>query len=260
MNCAAIPETLIEAELFGYAKGAFTGATRPRQGRFRHANGGTLFLDEIAELPAPAQSKLLRVLQEGVVTVLGTEQTYKVDVRIIAATNRVLSEEIAAGAFREDLFFRLNVVELELPPLRTRPEDVPVLVEHFLAELAPNSAVLSVEKGLLEDLSGRRWKGNVRELRNACERMVVLASGDALSTAVLPSEQARYGANALEFDGWLSLPSEGFSLLDLERSVIERALAFNGGNMSETARYLRIPRHILVYRIEKYGIERPIKQ
>ena len=258
VNCAAIPETLIEAELFGHAKGAFTGADKARQGRFRQADGGTLFLDEIAELPPPAQSKMLRVLQEGVIDILGSDQAVRVDVRIIAATNRDLREEIEAGSFREDLYFRLNVIELELPPLRTRPEDIPALVHHFIDELAPGGEMV-VEEQLLEQLQGRRWPGNVRELRNACERMVVLSSGDSLSAAVLTDERQSTSAAAKELDAWLSLPEEGFSLLDLEKRVIERVLVLKGGNMSETARYLRIPRHVLVYRIEKYGIERPAK-
>ncbi len=256
VNCAAVPDTLIEAELFGHEKGAFTGAERARPGRFRQADGGTLFLDEVAELPPPAQSKLLRVLQEGQVDVLGADRPVRVDVRIIAATNRDLPREIDAGSFREDLYFRLNVIEIDLPPLRSRPQDIPELVRHCAAEIAPERDIV-ISESLLELLVGRRWPGNVRELRNAVERMTILAPDDTLRATDLPPERGERGGGPARRSGgvdWPDLPPEGFSLLDLEKGVIERALAMKRGNMSETARYLRIPRHILVYRIEKYGI------
>jgi two-component system NtrC family response regulator len=263
VNCAAIAESLIEAELFGHEKGAFTGAGRARRGRFRLASGGSIFLDEIGELPLPAQSKLLRVLQEGVIDVVGGDHPLPVDVRVIAATNSDLQAAIAAGSFREDLFFRLNVIEILVPPLRDRPEDLEVLLRHFVSESAGDREV-EIPPDLIARLRRRRWRGNVRELRNACERMVLLAADGVLSDGVLSADEAVGGAVA---DGRatsggvdaseLLLPDGGFSLLDLERTVIERVLRRTGGNVSEAARYLRVPRHVLVYRIEKYGIERP---
>ncbi len=256
VNCAAIPHDLLEAELFGHEKGAFTGATLARAGRFRKAHAGTLFLDEVAELPLALQVKLLRVLQEKVIDVVGSDQPVSVDVRVVAATNRDLRAEVSAGRFREELYFRLNVVELHVPPLRQRPDDIPELVRHFLRELAPDRE-LGVAEALIDALKGQSWPGNVRELRNACERMVVLSPGDELSLQALPGEPP---AGAARVDRGLTLPPDGLSLVDLERTVIERALHLKEGNIAETARYLRVPRHILVYRIEKYGITRPAKK
>ena len=252
VNCAAIPAELIEAELFGHVKGAFTGAHAARAGRFRNADSGTVFLDEVAELPMAIQAKLLGVLQERVVDVVGSDQPVGVDVRIIAATNRDLKAAVDTNAFREDLFFRLNVVEIPVPPLRERPEDVPRLAEHFVKELAPNRE-LTIPDDVMQALERRKWPGNVRELRNACERAVVLSAGESLQLDSLTPEPADTA------DGWLELPADGLSLVDLEKRVIERALARNEGNVSATARYLRIPRHILVYRIGKYGLEKPTR-
>ena len=261
VNCVAIPGDLIEAELFGYEKGAFTGAVRSRMGRFRQAHGGTLFLDEVADLPVPVQGKLLRALQEGVVDVLGSDQPVAVDVRVIAATNKDPRASVKAGTFREDLYFRLNVVELHVPPLRSRPEDIPVLVKHFVNEFAAGSDI-SITDDVLTALKHRSWVGNVRELRNACERMVILCPGNSLSLDVLPPEprDSVSEESGHKVDDSLTLPPEGLSLLDLEKSVIERALSLKDGNISEAARYLHVPRHILVYRIEKHGISRPAKR
>ena len=261
VNCAAIPGDLIEAELFGYEQGAFTGAARSRAGRFRQAHGGSLFFDEVADLPLSLQGKLLRVLQESVVDVLGSDRPVPVDVRVIAATNKDLQAAVQTRAFREDLYFRLNTVELHVPPLRSRPADIPPLVRHFVDEFAPGQDII-IADDVLTALKRRSWLGNVRELRNACERMIILCPGNTLSVDVLPAEIR--GAESTEIDskidGWLLLPPEGFSLLDLEKSVIERTLALKGGNISEAARYLRVPRHILVYRIEKHGIFRAPKR
>ncbi|MEK7705079.1 MAG: sigma-54 dependent transcriptional regulator [Myxococcota bacterium] len=258
VNCAAIPLELAESELFGHRKGAFTGATAERQGRFVLADGGTIFLDEVGELPLAAQSKLLRVLQEGTVDVLGGDKPAQVDVRVLAATNRDLHAAIAGKTFREDLFFRLNVFEVAVPPLRERTEDIEPLVEHFVAELGEGRA-LTLPLEVLANLRTRRWPGNVRELRSACERMVLLCPGDTLSTDVLPPNDDATGQRTTPPDvgEWPTLPPEGLSLLDLEKGVIERVLVLKQGNVSETARYLRIPRHVLLYRIEKYGIVRP---
>ncbi len=256
LNCAAVPAELLESELFGHEKGAFTGAVRARQGKFRRAAGGTIFLDEIAELPLPLQSKLLRVLQERVVDVVGGDSPLQVDVRVIAATNQDLSARMAEGLFREDLYYRLNVVELVVPPLRERVEDVEPLLQHFIAQLGEGRE-LSVPPAVLEALRGHQWRGNVRELRNVCERLVILAQGDALSLEDLPPSATGAGAGTDPLDDWPPLPADGLSLIELERRVIERVLALQAGNVSQAARYLGVPRHILTYRMEKYGIRRP---
>ncbi len=259
VNCAAIPAELLESELFGHARGAFTGAVRDRPGRFRQASGGTLFLDEIGEMPMPLQAKLLRVLQEKVVDQVGGDRPIPVDVRILVATNRDLLERIREGTFREDLYYRLNVVEIRVPPLRDRPEDIPPLVEHFLGEIGPDRRI-SVPPRVMEEITSRPWPGNVRELKNACERMVILCRGEEVSVEDLPPLPA--GARSADpagegfADDWPPLPPGGLSLVDLEKRVIERALRLKGGNITQAAAYLNVPRHILVYRIEKYGIRR----
>jgi DNA-binding NtrC family response regulator len=259
VSCAAIPGELLESELFGHARGAFTGAVRDRAGKFRQASGGTLFLDEVGEIPLPLQAKLLRALQERVVDVVGGDAPVSVDVRVVAATNRELHERIREGTFREDLFYRLNVVEIRVPPLRERPEDIPPLVEEFVKEFGAGRDVI-VPPHVMEELKGRPWPGNVRELRNACERMVILCRGDEVSPDDLPRPppRARAGDAAPEAaeDEWPPLPPGGLSLVDLEKKVIERALRLKGGNITHAAAYLRVPRHILVYRIEKHGIRR----
>jgi DNA-binding NtrC family response regulator len=259
VNCAAIPGELLESELFGHAKGAFTGAVKDRLGRFRQAQGGTLFLDEIGEIPLPLQGKLLRALQEKVVDAVGGDVPISVDVRIVAATNKDLQSRIRAGSFREDLYYRLNVVEVHVPPLRERPEDIPDLVLHFVGELAEGRDLI-VPPRVMEELKRRPWPGNVRELKNACERMVILCHGNEVSLEDLPapSDRLRPEKAPLLGDGGdlPSLPSEGISLLDLEKKVIESALRIKNGNMTQAAAFLRIPRHVLIYRLEKYGIPR----
>jgi len=259
VNCAAIPGELLESELFGHAKGAFTGAVKDRLGRFRQAQGGTLFLDEIGEIPLPLQSKLLRALQEKVVDAVGGDAPISVDVRIVAATNKDLQGRIRAGSFREDLYYRLNVVEVHVPPLRERPEDVPALVLHFVGELAEGRDLI-VPPRVMEELTRRPWPGNVRELKNACERMVILCHGNEVSLEDLPAPSDRLRPEktpSLGNGGDLpSLPPDGLSLLDLEKKVIESALRIKKGNMTQAAAFLRIPRHVLIYRLEKYGIRR----
>ena len=259
VNCAAIPGELLESELFGHAKGAFTGAVKDRLGRFRQAQGGTIFLDEIGEIPLPLQAKLLRALQEKVVDAVGGDAPISVDVRIVAATNKDLQSRIRAGNFREDLYYRLNVVEIHVPPLRERPEDIPALVRHFVGELAEGRD-LTVPPRVMEELMRRPWPGNVRELKNACERMVILCHGNEVSLEDLPAPSDRLRpekAPSLGNGGDLpSLPPEGLSLVDLEKKVIEGVLRLKRGNITQAAVYLRIPRHILVYRIEKYGLRR----
>ena len=260
INCAAVPAELLEAELFGHTKGAFTGATRARTGRFRQADGGTIFLDEIAELSMPLQGKLLRVLQERVVDVIGADKPTEVDVRVIAATNRDLARRVREGAFREDLLYRLNVVEIRVPPLRERPEEIAPLVRHFVNELS-RGRELSIPQALLDEMRSRPWPGNVRQLENACERLVILCTGSELAAADLPppdpiDEPVAAPLPTTDLDEWPPLPEHGLSLVDLEKSVIQRVLVLKKGNVTQAAAYLGVPRHILAYRMEKYGIRR----
>ncbi len=259
VNVAAMPAELLESELFGHEKGSFTGASRSRTGRFRQANGGTLFLDEIGELPLGLQGKLLRVLQEHVVDVVGADKPKKIDTRVVTATNRDLLKEVDAGRFREDLYYRINVVEVALPALRERPEDIEPLVGHFIDRYA-GGRELVVPDDLLEHLRKKTWPGNIRELENICQRLVLLCRGSELRVDDLPGSQAgrsQHGTSGKDTaDQWPALPEEGLSLVDLERSVIERVLEMKGGNVSQSAVYLNIPRHVLAYRMEKYGIPR----
>ncbi len=252
--CSAIPRDLFEAELFGHVRGAFTGATRDRPGRFVAAHGGVIFLDEVGDLPLEMQTKLLRVLQERTVDVVGSDRPVAVDVRVVAATNRDLPGMIESGEFRPDLYYRLNVVEIRVPPLRERPEDVEPLARRFVAGFAAGRD-LEAPDAFLAELRRRPWPGNVRELENACERAVLLCRGDRLAVEDLPpagAGQAQAGTTPL-----FALPPDGLSLVDLERDVIARALGMHSWNQTRTAAYLRVPRHILQYRIEKYGLKRP---
>ena len=257
VDCAAIPAELLESELFGHIRGAFTGAVRDRAGRFRQASGGTLFLDEVTEIPPALQGKLLRAIQERVVDAVGADTPVPVDVRILAATNRDLRARIREGAFREDLYYRLNVVELAVPPLRERPDDIPPLVNRFISEYAAGREI-AVPAAVVEELSRRPWPGNVRELKNACERMVILCRGEEITLDDLPPapQAAEEGATDDGVASYPPLPAEGLSLVDLEKRVIERALRMKGGNITQAASFLRVPRHILVYRIGKYGLRR----
>jgi len=260
INCAAVPTELLESELFGHTKGAFTGASRARTGRFRQAEGGTLLLDEIAELPAPLQAKLLRILQERVVDVVGNDSPVPLDVRVLAATNQDLNVRARTGQFREDLLYRLNVVEVRVPPLRDRLEEIGALTSHFVARHA-RGRELVIPDDLLQALGRRAWPGNVRQLENACERLVLLCRTDTLSIADLPPEAeppepALNPQRATAQQPWPSLPEDGLDLFDLEKRVITRVLRLKGGNVSQAAAYLRVPRHVLAYRMAKYGIQR----
>ncbi len=254
VNCSAIPDTLIESELFGHVKGAFTGAVSSRRGRFQSANGGTLFLDEIGELRPELQAKLLRVVQEGEVEPVGAERPERVDVRIVAATNRNLQEEIAAGRFREDLYYRLSVIPLHLPPLRERKEDIPALVEHFLRRLGAPAGVRFSPR-VLAAMQAYDWPGNIRELQNAVERCLILRRGEVIDDWAPPAGGP--GSTAPAAGLVPDIPDEGISLEEVEKELIRKALAKSGGNRSEAARLLRIPRHVLTYRLEKFGI-RPV--
>ena len=251
VNCAALAETLLESELFGHERGAFTGADRRREGRFVQAHGGTLFLDEIGETSPAMQAKLLRVLQEHELQRVGGQETIRVDVRIIVATNRDLEEEVAAGRFREDLYYRLNVVELEVPPLRDRHGDIPLLANYFLRRFADknNRAVSGITPECMDILNRYPWPGNVRELEHCIERGVILMRGDYLDVNALPLAVQRWaGANEPRETG------EPSTLKEAEKALILKTLEETGGNRSEAARRLQITRKTLLNKLKSYGI------
>jgi len=249
VNCAAIPKDLIESELFGHLKGSFTGAIKDRKGKFSLADGGTLFLDEIGEMPIDLQPKLLRALQEQQFEPVGgvSEQ---VDVRVLAATNRNLDELMQSGGFREDLYYRLAVVPIEIPPLRKRQEDIPLLLDFFLRRRHAGKDV-GFSNQVIEYLQKYPWPGNVRELENVVEQMLILRSSDVMELADLPE---RIGRPTTSSNQVLNLPEEGYSLEALEREAVEEALRRCNGNKSKAAAFLQIPRHTLLYRLEKYNI------
>ncbi|HHZ01726.1 MAG TPA: sigma-54-dependent Fis family transcriptional regulator [Tissierellia bacterium] len=252
INCGAIPENLIEAELFGYEKGSFTGAERTNRGKFELADKGTLFLDEIGELPLHAQVKFLRVLQEKQLYRIGSEKSIDVDVRIIAATNKNLIDEVNKGTFREDLYYRLNVVNIEIPPLRERKEDIPVLAEYFLMEFSKeyNKKVKYIEVEALNYLMNYDWKGNVRELRNVIERSVLMADekDELLFKEYLPKEIT--GLDSMEE---IEDKNEK-TLADYEKLIIENTLRRYGGNKTKTAEVLGIKRQTLYNKLKEYNI------
>ena len=253
INCAAIPESLFESELFGHEPGAFTGATSRRAGLFEISNGGTLFLDEIGELPLPMQSKLLRVLQDREVRRVGGKETLRVDVRIISATNRDLESEMEKGGFREDLFYRLSVVNIELPPLRERSEDVPALVEHFVQKFNAefNRDIREVDDEAMAALRSHPWPGNVRQLSSVIERAVLLGDGQVLTGPVIHRQlHARKAATRSPFD----LPEEGLDFEQLERDLIQKALNRTGGVATKAAKLLRMNYKAFLYRMEKFGL------
>jgi two-component system response regulator AtoC len=255
INCAGIPENLLESELFGYKKGAFTDAVKDKPGLFTKANKGTIFLDEIGEMPVLLQSKLLRVLQEEEVTPLGDTMPVKIDVRVIAATSKDLKKEVEKGRFREDLFYRINVMPLHLPPLRERREDIPLLVTHFIElfnkKLGKNLKGLSSEAMAL--LMGHEWSGNIRELENLIERAIVLAKDEVITPMDLPpsiTENLDYNpSNKPEYT--LSVKK---ATKRLERDLIEKALKLTEGNRSKAAKILEISRPILIAKIKEYGL------
>jgi len=253
VNCAAIPRELLESELFGHVKGAFTGAVRDRAGKFEEARGGTLFLDEIGELPVDLQAKILRVLQEMEVTPVGANHVVRVDARIVTATNRDLEEEIEEGRFREDLYYRLAVVPIAMPSLRERPDDIPLLVAHFLKALASGAGV-RVTPEAMEALQTYSWRGNVRELENTVERILILRESDTIDLPDLPEKIRRPGEQAGEGAFRFTFPPEGVGLEEAEKALIEEALRRTGWNQSRAALLLRVPRHILLYRMEKFAI------
>jgi len=258
VNCGAIPENLLESELFGHARGAFTGANRAHRGLFTEADQGTLFLDEIAEMPVALQVKLLRAIQEEEIRPVGESKSRQVDVRVIAATARNLEREIAEGRFREDLFYRLNVVRLEVPPLRDRRDDIPLLVDHFLARFREQLGrpVRAVADDALDLLVEYAWPGNVRELENLIERAVILSDGETVEASALPpgvSTSVSTKAIAEDDD-----PDEDLCLKRarqaFEAGVIRKALARTGGNRTHAAKVLEISHRALLYKIKGYGI------
>ena len=282
VNCGALPENLVESILFGHEKGAFTGATDKHTGKFVEADGGTLFLDEVAELPLPAQVKLLRALQEGEVEPVGSRKPVKVDVRIVSATHRDLIADVKAGRFREDLFYRLHVFPVTVPPLRRRPEDIPALTRHFLARFTAEEGkrVRTISSEAMTLLSGFRWPGNVRQLENAVFRAVVLAEGEEIGVNEFPQIAALIDADAapvqpaLEpqpaiISDWTverrAAPAPTLRLTDphgharpleeIEREVIRFAISHHRGQMSEVARRLKIGRSTLYRKLESLGLD-----
>jgi len=256
INCGAIPKELLEAELFGYTRGAFSGAYAAKSGKIEIADGGTLFLDEVGELPLDMQVKLLRVLQQGEVDKIGSTLSVVVDVRVIAATNRNLQAMIEDSAFREDLYYRLAVVPLELPPLRERREDIPELVHYLFEKVKDRHGIgsLRLRPSVISSLGRYRWPGNVRELENVIERMVVLAASDEVTEADLPEELQNAPSPNNSFV--LQLPDDRISLEAVERELLIRALDKFNGNQTQAARYLDISRRTLIYRMEKHGLGR----
>ncbi len=256
MNCAAIPEELTESELFGSEKGAFTGATERRDGKFSQADGGTLFLDEIGDMSLKVQTKVLRVLQDGEFQRVGGNETLKADVRIIAATNRDLAEMVREGTFREDLYFRLNVLPIEAPPLRERPEDISALAQHFIRRFCQrnNRRIPEVEGQVYQILRSYHWPGNIRELQNLVERLVILSDGQRISVADLPPNLLAPSPLPEVKPGSMTLQEVRE---EAERSYIRRCLAAAGGNVSQAARLLGMERTNLHKKMKALGITRP---
>ena len=261
VHCAALTETLLASELFGHEKGAFTGATEKRAGRFELANGGTLFLDEVAEIPLEMQVKLLRVLQEGEFERVGGTKTIRVNVRLVCATNKDLAQEVRQGRFREDLFYRINVILIKIPPLRERREDIRPLAEHFIHYLSRvnGKSIEGIDREVYEHLESYLWPGNVRELKNVVERMVVLSQGPTLTAANVP-EDLKSGLGAMGVGGDLSLSTdsswklETSNLQEMEKELIRTRLQECRGNKSLAAKKLGISRRTLYRKIEQYQI------
>jgi two-component system nitrogen regulation response regulator NtrX len=259
VNCAAIPAELIESELFGHMKGSFTGAVADRAGKFEQAHGGTLFLDEIGDMSLAAQAKVLRVLQDGVVTRIGGSKPIQVDVRVLAATNKEVESEIAAGRFREDLYYRLNVVPIHVPPLRERREDIPLLIGHFISQLTGPGGLAprAMSEDAVTRLGQLEWPGNVRELRNTIERLLILSSGNRITAEDVDHLVGRR-ADASEggLGSLLDVPTFEEFKHAAERAYLVAKLRAFDWNVSETARALDMPRSNLYKKIERYGLSR----
>ncbi len=261
INCAALPENLLESELFGYEKGAFTGAERSKKGRFELANGGTLFLDEISEMNPIIQAKVLRVVEEKELERLGGAETIKVDVRIICASNKNLEEYVKDGQFREDLYYRINVFPINFPPLRERPEDILSLARHFLEHYSVKMGKFSLKmsKNVEKILVSCKWEGNVRELKNCIERAVILCKGDLITEEHLPSVLVKESLSNYDNGKYkivkmmdISLPPEGISLDELEKHLVLQALKKSKNNKTKAAKLLGLSRGTFRYRLEKY--------
>jgi len=263
VNCGAIPEELLESELFGHEKGAFTGAFRTRIGRFELANGGSIFLDEISEMSPNLQVKLLRVIQEREFERVGGVKSIRIDVRIIAATNRDLEEEVAQGRFREDLYYRLNVIPLNLPPLRERRDDIPLLVKHFMGKYGreKNSRITGFSRRAMNLLAHYRWPGNVRELENLVERVLVLCDGTEVDTADLPERIAAGTPRTSEVVPLIDLPETGIDLStavsEFEKAIIMQALTRSNWVKNRAAKLLHVNRTTLVEKIKKQNLQKP---
>ncbi|PYR48730.1 MAG: Fis family transcriptional regulator [Acidobacteria bacterium] len=262
VNCAAIPEELIESELFGHEKGSFTGATEKQLGKFEQADRGTIFLDEVGDMSAKTQAKVLRVLQEGEVERLGSARTIKVDVRVIAATNKNLEEEIEKGTFREDLYFRLAVIPVYVPPLRERLDDIPLLVRYYVDSFCReyNIRPKRIAQPALETLQRYRWKGNIRELRNTVERLIIMTGGDTIDAADLPSAMrapASPGVSKAGADSGQTGTLREFKD-NAERAFLVSKLRENGWNISKTAEVIDTPRSNLYKKLEQYQISQEI--
>ncbi len=258
VNCAAIPGELIESELFGHLKGSFTGATADRAGKFEQANGGTLFLDEVGDMSLSAQAKVLRVLQDGVVTRIGGAKTISVDVRVLAATNKALEDEIAAGRFREDLYYRLNVVPIHVPPLRERREDIPSLIAHFVETLTKREGVppKSIAPEAVQRLQELEWPGNVRELRNTIERLLILSSGARIGEDDIARLVGKRDSDQVGLGSLLDCKTFEEFKQAAERAFLLGKLREHDWNVSETARALDMPRSNLYKKIERYSLTR----
>jgi DNA-binding NtrC family response regulator len=260
VNCAAINENLLESELFGHEKGSFTGAHVQKKGQFEIADHGSLFLDEIGDLSVPMQAKILRVLQEREVMRVGGARPIKVDVRVIAATNRDLETMVKDGRFREDLYYRLNIIPINLPPLRNRRDDIPILIEFFISKHSRNSprkikGLTASARNLLMNYS---WPGNVRQLESAIERAILLCEGDEISVEDLPLEIRQESSPSNSFN--FKLPPEGISFEELEQSLITQAMEQTGWNITRAAKLLGLSFRTLQYRLEKFDMKKPVKE
>jgi two-component system nitrogen regulation response regulator NtrX len=257
VNCAAIPSELIESELFGHMKGSFTGAVQDRAGKFEQADGGTLFLDEVGDMSHAAQAKVLRVLQDGEVTRIGGAKPRKVDVRVLAATNKRLEDEIGEGRFREDLYYRLNVVPVVVPPLRERRDDIPVLIQHFLDQFAPEGAAArGMERAAADRLAAMEWPGNVRELRNTVERLLILSREPQVTVADVDRLVGPRASESAQLGGLDSCRTFEEFKLAAERAFLLVKLREHDWNVAETARTLDMPRSNLYKKIERHGLAR----
>ena len=257
VNCAAIPDTLVESELFGHEKGAFTGADSSRKGKFLSANGGTIFLDEIGDMPLESQAKLLRVLQDGIVEPIGAKKSVQVEVRVIAASNRDLQERVAVGEFREDLFYRLDVLNLSIPPLRDRTDDLPLLIQHFRDKHSTKmgKSVPEISMDVLRQFEKFRWPGNVRELENTLEQLFILIDAPTLNVEHLPDKFV----DAPMESGEIVLPTGGVHLEELEQDLMRQALDRSGGRIKEAAELLGMSYKTFQYRLKKHDIQKKVE-